>query len=113
MIVDDHPAFRASARSLLEDAGYDVVAETGSGLDALALAHDLAPDLVLLDVALPDASGLDVAEGLAATPSAVVLVSSRDPSDFGGRFRATSAAGFISKDELSPEALRAVLRRAR
>jgi DNA-binding NarL/FixJ family response regulator len=110
LIVDDHPAFRATARTLLEEEGYDVVAETGSGEDAVELALRLAPDLVLLDVALPDLNGLDVAERLASTSSTVVLVSSRDPRDFGARFRASSAAGFISKDDLSGEALKEVLK---
>jgi DNA-binding NarL/FixJ family response regulator len=105
LIVDDHPAFRASARALLEDEGFDVVGEAGSGESALELARTLEPDLVLLDVALPDLSGLDVAERLADTASKVVLVSSRQPGDFGARLRQTPALGFISKDQLSAEAL--------
>src|SRR5713226_2935036 len=59
LIVDDHPAFRASARSLLEGEGYEVVADTDSGESAIELALELAPDVVLLDVALPDLSGLE------------------------------------------------------
>jgi DNA-binding NarL/FixJ family response regulator len=110
LIVDDHPAFRASARSLLEGEGYEVVAETGSGESAVELALELAPDVVLLDVALPDLSGLEVAERLAASRSKVVLVSSRDPRDFGARFRRTSAVGFIPKDNLSPETLKELLK---
>ena len=109
LIVDDHPAFRASARSLLEGEGYEVVAETGSGESAVELALELAPDVVLLDVALPDLSGLEVAERLAESRSKVVLVSSRDPCDFGARFRRTSAVGFIPKDNLSGETLKELL----
>jgi len=110
LIVDDHPAFRASARSLLEGEGYEVVAETDSGESAVELALELVPDLVLLDVALPDLSGLEVAERLAQCRSKVVLVSSRDPRDFGARFRRTSAVGFIPKDDLSPETLKELLK---
>ena len=110
LIVDDHPAFRATARTLLEEEGYDVIAETGSGEHAVELAQRLTPYLVLLDVALPDLNGLDVAERLASTSSTVVLVSSRDPRDFGARFRASPAAGFISKDDLSGDALKEVLK---
>ncbi len=109
LIVDDHPAFRASARSLLEGEGYEVVAETDSGESAIELALELAPDVVLLDVALPDLSGLEVAERLAESRSKVVLVSSRDPRDFGARFRRTSAVGFIPKDNLSGETLKELL----
>lgn len=109
LIVDDHSAFRASARVLLEEEGFEVVAEADSGASGLDLARELRPDLVLLDVALPDASGLDVAEQLAGAPSKVVLVSSRQPADFGARFRESSALGFISKDRLSAQALAELL----
>lgn len=105
-MVDDHAAFRASARRLLEVAGYDVVAEAGDGASGLALVRELEPELVLLDVALPDMSGFDVADALAGGPCAIVLVSSRDPSDLGKRVRQSGAVGFISKDQLSEETIR-------
>jgi DNA-binding NarL/FixJ family response regulator len=106
IVVDDHAAFRASARRLLELTGYDVVAEAGDGASGLALVRDLEPELVLLDVALPDMSGFDVADALAGSASTVVLVSSRDPSDLGRRARESGAAGFIAKDQLSEDTLR-------
>jgi DNA-binding NarL/FixJ family response regulator len=106
IVVDDHAAFRASARRLLELTGYEVVAEAGDGASGLALVRDLEPELVLLDVALPDMSGFDVADALAESPSSVVLVSSRDPADLGRRARRSGALGFISKDRLSEETLR-------
>ena len=109
IVVDDHAAFRASARRLLELTGYDVVAEAGDGASGLALVRDLEPELVLLDVALPDMSGFDVADALAACPSAIVLVSSRDPADLGRRARESGAVGFIAKDRLSEETLRDLL----
>jgi DNA-binding NarL/FixJ family response regulator len=109
LIVDDHPAFRASARTLLEAEGYEVVGEADSGEAAVELVRELSPDVVLLDVALPDLSGLEVAERLADNRSQVVLVSSRDPRDFGARFRRSSAVGFIPKDDLSAETLRELL----
>jgi DNA-binding NarL/FixJ family response regulator len=105
IVVDDHQAFRTSARRLLEVSGYDVVGEAADGASGLALAHELEPELVLLDVALPDMSGFDVADALAGGPSAVVLVSSRDPSDLGRRAARTGALGFIAKDRLSEESL--------
>jgi CheY-like chemotaxis protein len=101
LIVDDHAAFRASARTLLQDEGFQVVGEAEDGRSGLELARALDPDLVLLDVALPDLSGLDVAERLAGGHSKVVLVSSRRSDDFGARFRDAPVLGFISKDELS------------
>jgi DNA-binding NarL/FixJ family response regulator len=109
VIVDDHAAFRASAKTLLQDEGFQVVGEAEDGRSGLELARALDPDLVLLDVALPDLSGLEVAERLAGSRSKIVLVSSRDPLDFGARFRRTRAAGFIPKDNLSAETLNELL----
>ncbi len=109
LIVDDHAAFRASAKTLLQDEGFQVIGEAEDGRSALELARALDPDLVLLDVALPDLSGLDVAERLAGSHSKVVLVSSRRPDDFGARFRQAPVVGFISKDELSGKALAELL----
>ena len=64
LIVDDHPSFRASARTLLEAEGYEVVGEAENGAAALQAVKDLKPDLVLLDVQLPDIDGFQVAEQL-------------------------------------------------
>jgi|SRR5689334_25309411 DNA-binding NarL/FixJ family response regulator len=109
IVVDDHAAFRASARRLLELTGYDVVAEAGDGASGLALVRELEPDLVLLDVALPDMSGFDVADALAGGATAILLVSSRDPGDLGRRIRRSAAVGFIPKDQLSEESIRALV----
>jgi DNA-binding NarL/FixJ family response regulator len=112
VIVDDSESFRRSARGLLELDGYDVIGEAGDGASGLDLVSRLHPDVVLLDIGLPDVSGLEIAERLAPVRSRVVLVSSRDPSDFGTRIRRSAAAGFIPKDELSGAALADVLHRA-
>lgn len=109
LIVDDHEGFRASARTLLELDGFDVVGEAADGASALDLARELEPELVLLDVGLPDTSGFEVAEQLAGVPSKVILISSREPHDFGERVRRSRALGFVSKDRLSGPALRALL----
>ena len=113
IVVDDHAAFRASARRLLELSGFEVVGEAGDGASALELARRVEPELALLDVALPDMSGFDVAEVLADGPTAVVLVSSRDPKDLGKRAGRSGALGFIPKDQLSQETLLAVVGDAR
>src|SRR5437764_44867 len=65
LIVDDHPAFRASVRAMLELDGFEVVGEAEDGTSGIEQAGALEPDVVLLDVALPDMSGFDVAEQLA------------------------------------------------
>jgi DNA-binding NarL/FixJ family response regulator len=109
VIVDDHSAFRASARKALELDGLEVVGEAVDGRSALDLVGELDPDLVLLDIALPDASGFDVAEELAAGRSKVILTSSRERSDLGRRLSHSGALGFIPKDRLSGAALVALL----
>jgi DNA-binding NarL/FixJ family response regulator len=111
LIVDDHPSFRASARAILEAEGFEVVGEAHDGASALAAARSLDPDLVLLDVQLPDANGFDLCEFLCAEgpPRSIVLVSTRDASDFDDLIRASQARGFISKADLSGETVRALL----
>ena len=112
LIVDDHRPFRAAVRRLLESEGFDVVGEADDGTSGLALARELEPDLVLLDVVLPDLTGFQVAEQLAPCRSRIVLVSSRGKADFGPRLRRSPAVGFISKDQLSGETIRALIGRA-
>jgi DNA-binding NarL/FixJ family response regulator len=112
LIVDDHPVFRASARRLLERDGFEVVGEADDGASAIELARTLDPDVVLLDVVLPDTSGFDVAEELRCGRSEIVLVSSRSRDDLARRLHGTSALGFIPKDELTSEAIRALLDQA-
>jgi DNA-binding NarL/FixJ family response regulator len=111
--VDDHAPFRASARRLLELEGWTVVGEAADGASAVATVERVRPDLVLLDVALPDVTGFDVAERLTGGSALIVLVSSRDRADFGGRVRRSGAVGFIAKDELSGAALNALLKEAK
>jgi len=102
LIVDDHAGFRASARRLLECEGFDVVGEAADGAEALAIVAELAPDLVLLDVCLPDADGRDLAERLVHEGGvAVLLTSSRDDIEGGA-----DALGFIPKDRLSGASIR-------
>jgi DNA-binding NarL/FixJ family response regulator len=113
LIVDDHQPFRSAARRVLETEGFQVVGEAGDGASGIALARNLRPDIVLLDVVLPDTSGFDVADRLADVPSTIVLVSSRGRADFGRRLRESRAAGFVSKDRLSGRGLRELQAQAR
>ena len=111
LIVDDHAPFRALARRLLTDDGFDIVGEAADGAAAIDAARDLRPDVVLLDVQLPDVDGFLVAEALVgASPSpAVVLVSSRASGDYGSRLTTSAARGFIAKSDLSGDRLQCVL----
>jgi len=111
LIVDDHPSFRDTARALLRAEGFDVVGEAVDGASALEAARRLRPDLVLLDVQLPDVDGFAVAAELTGNGDGpiVVLVSSRDAADFGPLVARSGAAGFIPKAELSGSALSALV----
>ena len=111
LIVDDHPSFRASARMLLEAEGFEVVGEAPDGLTAINAVHELQPQMVLLDVQLPDIDGFEVAARITANGSApaVVLTSSRDVGDLGPLGDSAQVRGFIPKSELSGAALEALL----
>ena len=110
LIVDDHVPFRAVARELLERAGYVVSGEAGDAAEALATVAAEAPDVVLLDVQLPDEDGFAVATALADSHGcAVVLISSRDADDYGRRVGSCGARGFISKSKLSAATFAALL----
>jgi two-component system, NarL family, nitrate/nitrite response regulator NarL len=110
LIVDDHAGFRSFARALLEAEGYDVVGEATDGASALAAARALAPELVLLDVALPDMDGFAVCDALLHDDGGptVILTSSRDVSSYRRRLQRSRARGFIPKSELSGAALAAL-----
>jgi len=111
LLVDDHAAFRAQARVLLESAGFVVVGEAANGEEALEAVFRLQPDVVLLDVVLPDLDGFAVCERLArAKPGpTVVLTSSRNQSSYRRRLRHSAARGFIPKSQLTGPALAALV----
>ena len=111
LLVDDHDWFRRLAVATLEAGDFDVIGEAATAADAVQAARSLRPELVLLDVALPDGEGFDVADRLAEMepPPVVVLISSRPSDDYGLRLVRPSVVGFLSKEELTPEALAALL----
>jgi DNA-binding NarL/FixJ family response regulator len=111
LIVDDHESFRRFAARMLRGLGFEVVGEAADAASALDEAARLAPDVVLLDVVLPDRSGLEVAAELAASarPPRVVLTSSRGRSDFGASFTWPAGCSFVPKHELSGAGLTALL----
>jgi DNA-binding NarL/FixJ family response regulator len=103
LIVDDHDQFRSFARAMLAAAGFEVVGEAIDGASAIDVARQLRPQVVLLDVVLPDRDGFEVCTELLADddPPVVVLTSSRDASSYRRRLDASAARGFIPKSELS------------
>jgi DNA-binding NarL/FixJ family response regulator len=111
LIVDDHAGFRALARRLLGSGGFEVVGEAADGQAAVAAARELRPDVVLLDIQLPDIDGFEVLARLRDRPvgPAVVLTSTRDRADYGERVDRSGASGFIPKAELSGAAVLAAI----
>jgi DNA-binding NarL/FixJ family response regulator len=111
LVVDDHASFRSVAGALLESEGFDVVGEAADGESAVTLAAELDPELVLLDIKLPDIDGFAVAERLLMDDPQlkIVLVSSRDRSSYGPLIEQSGACGFLPKADLHGDALARLL----
>lgn len=114
LIVDDQRAFLEAAESVLEAGGVDVVGVAATTREALRLAAELAPDVVLVDIDLAEESGFDLAADLAAGPHdlCVVLISTHGEDDFAELIEASPAIGFLPKTRLSGNALRALIQQA-
>ena len=113
LIVDDHPSFRASARRMLEANGYAVVGELDNGDGVEAAVEKLNPEVVLLDVHLPDIDGFEVTRRLLdanGTRPQIVLISSHDFTDLDEAVETSGARGFVAKSELSAEAISLLIR---
>ena len=112
MIVEDHVLFREMMRTVCQrDFGYDVVAETGEGQEAVRLAPTVEPDVVILDLQLPDMDGFDVADRLSqSNPLCRILVVSSRCDDYTlHRVERAGVHGFVDKNSNTPETLRTAL----
>jgi DNA-binding NarL/FixJ family response regulator len=110
MVVDDHPMWRDAVARDLGDAGYEVVAAVGEGRQALRVAAAVRPDVVILDLHLPDLPGVEVAQGLAAfdrPPRVLVLSASGEHEDVLEAVKA-GASGYLVKSASREEFLAAV-----
>lgn len=114
LLVDDHAVMRAGFRMILEAAGIDVVGEAATGAEAVAAASALRPDVVCMDVQMPDMDGLEATRRIVADPSvssAVVVVTTFDRDDYLFESLAAGASGFLLKNA-GPEELVAAVRAA-
>lgn len=111
LIVDDHADFRRMARALLTSSGYEVVGEADDAATALSAFDELQPDLVVLDVQLPTDDGIEISHQLNERNNRpqVVLVSSREASDYGHRLLDAPVRGFIRKRDFSGASLRPLI----
>jgi DNA-binding NarL/FixJ family response regulator len=111
LIVDDHPLTRDALDGLLAQNGFDVVGQAASGQEAIELAGALKPDLVLLDLSMPEMDGLTalpLIQAVAPEAEIVVLTASEDEHNLLGAIRA-GAAGYLLKSE-PPERIVAFMR---
>ena len=111
LLIDDHALFRAGLEGLLERRGIEIVASLGSGEDAVRVVRKTAPDVVLLDLRMPEIGGLDVLKMLTDRKSAipvVMLTTSAEEQDLAEALR-KGARGYLMKD-MEPDELVMALR---
>jgi DNA-binding NarL/FixJ family response regulator len=111
LLADDHELVRLALRAVLEEAGIEVVGEAPGGLRAIEMTEHLAPDVLVLDMRMPDMSGVEVCRQLSVTSPdvrIVVLSSFADDGDIFGALDA-GAVSYIMKD-VAPDALVAAIR---
>lgn len=101
LVIDDHPAIRYALCDTLQRAGAEVVAETGCGLEALALIRQLQLDVVLLDLGIPGIDGLALLERIRqyGCTCKVIVLSGSDSQHLAARVRAAGGCGYIHKSE--------------
>ena len=112
LIADDHAVVREGIRHVLSsDAGFEVVGEAAHGSDAVALAQVLRPDVVVLDISMPELSGLEAASRIRATvpETSVLILSIHEHQEYVVRSIRAGAQGYLRKDS-SPAALRDAVR---
>jgi len=111
LIVDDHALFREGLKAIiLRETNLEVIGEAGSGQEALQLARDLRPDLILMDIALPDASGIDLTRDIkAALPDTrIMMVSMHLKLDYIVQAFKVGAAGYVAKESASDSLLQGI-----
>ena len=116
LIIDDHPLFREGLKSLItRDARFELVGETGSGADGLRVAKELRPDIVLLDVSLPDKNGIELTREIIGSleDTRVLIVSMHSKIDYITQAFQSGASGYVLKESAGErliQGLEAVLR---
>jgi len=115
LVIDDDATFRSLAREMLERIGCVVIGEAGTLQAGTMAARELQPQAALVDVALPDGSGVALAQELAALPWSIrIVLTSSDPEALTELIaRSAGALAFIAKDDLPGQRLRALLTGAR
>ena len=117
LIVDDQEPFRMAARLVVEATdGFEVAGEAETGEDSVTMAHDLKPDLVLMDVNLPGINGLDATRQIlsdGADTTVVLLLSTYEEDEYAPRAAECGAAAYIPKAVFGPDRLESAWAAAR
>lgn len=110
IVVDDHPFIRSSVKMLLKQEHFEVVAEADNGADAVQLAREHAPDLIILDIAMPKLDGLEVISRISALglSSKILVLTSQSALFYSMRCMKAGAAGYISKTNDLDELIKAI-----
>lgn len=110
LVVDDHPFIRSSVKMLLKQEGFEVVAEADNGADAVQLAREHEPELIVLDIAMPKLDGLEVISRICALGLSckILVLTSQSPLFYSMRCMKAGAAGYISKTNDLDELVKAI-----
>ncbi|MBN0980141.1 response regulator transcription factor [Pseudomonas hygromyciniae] len=110
LVVDDHPFIRSSVKMLLKQEHFDVVAEADNGADAVQMAREHEPDLIVLDIAMPKLDGLEVIARICALglKCKILVLTSQSPLFYSMRCMKAGAAGYISKTNDLNELIKAI-----
>jgi DNA-binding NarL/FixJ family response regulator len=110
LLCDDHRLMREGLRAILEKAGLDVVGEAANGRAGVELARQLQPDIVLMDISMPDLNGIDATRLLLEQRPAtrVIALSMNSDRRYVATMLAAGAAGYLLKSSASEELIRAI-----
>jgi two-component system response regulator EvgA len=110
IVVDDHPFIRSAVKMLLKQQHFDIVAEADNGADAVQMAREHAPDLIILDIAMPKLDGLEVISRIGALglSTKILVLTSQSPLFYSMRCMKAGAAGYISKTNEMDELVKAI-----
>ena len=110
-VIDDHPLFREGVtRSLTELGGFEIVAEGGSKEDALRIADDELPDIMLMDISMPIKNGIEATKEIRAAcqNTRVAILSMHHTSEYVQRAMQAGAHGYVLKDSAGSEVIAAI-----